>query len=51
MLLARVERAIDDLQVKRADLDRTLSELKEIRAQCVEHLSARDGAGLPSCKS
>ena len=24
MLLARIERAIDDLQLKRADLDRTL---------------------------
>jgi DNA-binding transcriptional MerR regulator len=38
MLLARVERAIDDLQAKRADLDRTLKELKEIRAQCAAHL-------------
>jgi DNA-binding transcriptional MerR regulator len=38
MLLARVERAIEDLQVKRADLDRTLKELKEIRAQCAAHL-------------
>ena len=37
MLLARVETAIEDLQIKRADLDRTLRELKEIRAQCVEH--------------
>jgi hypothetical protein len=24
--------------MKRADLDRTLKELKDIRAQCVEHL-------------
>jgi len=39
MLLARVERAIDDLQAKRADLDRTLKELKEIRAQCAAHLA------------
>ena len=38
MLLARIERAIDDLQVKRGDLDRTLKELKEIRSQCGEHL-------------
>ncbi len=51
MLLTRIERAIDDLQIKRADIDRTLKELKEIRAQCAEHLSARDGANLPSCKS
>ena len=50
MLLTRIERAIDDLQIKRADIDRTLKELKEIRAQCAEHLSARDGANLPSCK-
>ena len=41
MLLARVERAIDDLQVKRGDLDRTLKELKQIRAQCAEHLKSR----------
>ena len=41
MLLARVERAIDDLQAKRADLDRTLKDLKEIRAQCAEHLKGR----------
>lgn len=45
MLLTRVERAIEDLQAKRADIERTLKELKEIRAQCTEHLSARDGAG------
>jgi DNA-binding transcriptional MerR regulator len=38
LLLARVEEAIEALQVKRADLDRTLKELREIRAQCVEHL-------------
>ena len=50
MLLARIERAIDDLQMKRADLDRTLKELKEIRAQCAEHLSARDASGRAPCK-
>jgi DNA-binding transcriptional MerR regulator len=38
MLLAGVEEAIESLQTKRADLDRTLKELKDIRAQCVEHL-------------
>jgi DNA-binding transcriptional MerR regulator len=38
MLLAGVEDAIADLQTKRADLDRTLKELKDIRAQCLEHL-------------
>jgi DNA-binding transcriptional MerR regulator len=45
MLLAHIERAIEDLQVKRADIDRTLKELKEIRSQCAEHLSRkREGA-------
>ena len=38
MLLNGVERAIEDLQLKRADLDRTLKDLKDIRGQCVEHL-------------
>jgi DNA-binding transcriptional MerR regulator len=51
MLLARIERAIDDLQDKRADIDRTLKELKEIRGQCAEHLGVRDGSGRPACKS
>ena len=41
MLLARVDTAIDDLQIKRTDLDRTLKDLKEIRAQCAEHLKGR----------
>jgi DNA-binding transcriptional MerR regulator len=45
LLLSRVERAIDDLQLKRADLDRTLKELKEIRAQCFEHLKAKETSG------
>jgi DNA-binding transcriptional MerR regulator len=44
MLLNGVERAIDDLQEKRADLDRTLKELRDIRAQCVEHLKKRRGS-------
>jgi DNA-binding transcriptional MerR regulator len=38
MLLTRVEQTIEDLQVKRADLDRTLKELRDIRAGCLEHL-------------
>jgi DNA-binding transcriptional MerR regulator len=41
LLLARVEEAIEGLQAKRADLDRTLKELREIRAQCVEHLTRK----------
>jgi DNA-binding transcriptional MerR regulator len=45
MLLAHIERAIEDLQIKRADIDRTLRELKQIRSQCTEHLSRkREGA-------
>jgi DNA-binding transcriptional MerR regulator len=41
MLLKGVEAAIQNLQAKRADLDRTLKELREIRAQCVEHLQKK----------
>src|SRR5262245_347032 len=41
MLLARIERAIEDLQAKRGDLDRTLKELKDIRAQCMAHLKGK----------
>jgi DNA-binding transcriptional MerR regulator len=41
MLLSGVEEAIENLQMKRADLDRTLKELREIRAQCVEHLKKK----------
>ena len=45
MLLARIEAAIADLQLKRADLDRSLRELKDIRAQCVEHLKGKGRTG------
>mgnify|MGYP000887880559 CR=1 FL=1 len=38
LLLDKVEAAIADLNAKRADLDRTLRDLKEIRSKCVEHL-------------
>lgn len=48
MLLKGVEHAIEDLQAKRADLDRTLRELKEIRTQCVEHLTKK-GARRQGC--
>ena len=41
LLLDKVEVAIVDLQHKRADIDRSLRELKEIRAACVAHLSRR----------
>jgi DNA-binding transcriptional MerR regulator len=45
MLLTRIEAAIEDLQMKRADLDRTLRELKDIRAQCVQHLEGQGPGG------
>jgi DNA-binding transcriptional MerR regulator len=38
MLLGRVDETIADLVKKRADLDRTLKDLKDIRAKCLEHL-------------
>jgi DNA-binding transcriptional MerR regulator len=41
MLLAGIEEAIENLQTKRADLDRTLKELREIRTQCIEHLKRK----------
>jgi DNA-binding transcriptional MerR regulator len=50
MLLAHIERAIEHLQVKRADIDRTLKELKEIRNQCTEHLSRKDVASADALK-
>ncbi len=40
-LLERIEATIADLVRKRADLDRTLGELKTIRAQCRQHLQSR----------
>jgi DNA-binding transcriptional MerR regulator len=45
LLLARVEEHIAELQKKRADIDRTLRELKDIRTLCVEHLRKKgDGS-------
>lgn len=41
LLLNRVETAIADLQDKRADIDRTLKELKDIRAHCHQHLGLK----------
>lgn len=38
LLLDRVEAHIAGLNTKRADLDRTLQDLREIRAQCKRHL-------------
>jgi len=50
MLLAHIERAIENLQVKRADIERTLKELKEIRDQCREHLGCKGVADAGVCK-
>ena len=50
MLLAHIERAIEDLQLKRADIERTLKELREIRSQCREHLGCEGVAGAGACK-
>ncbi len=50
MLLGRVETAIEDLQAKRADLDRTLRELKEIRAACAAHLKGRGAGSRSGCQ-
>jgi DNA-binding transcriptional MerR regulator len=38
LLLGKIEAHIADLNSKRNDIDRTLSELKEIRSQCQGHL-------------
>jgi DNA-binding transcriptional MerR regulator len=37
-LLAKIELTIAELEGKRADLDRTLTELAEIRQRCIDHL-------------
>ncbi|HEY7086179.1 MAG TPA: MerR family DNA-binding transcriptional regulator [Hyphomicrobiaceae bacterium] len=50
MLLAHIERAIEDLQAKRFDIERTLKELKEIRSQCLEHLGRKGIAGAGVCE-
>ena len=41
LLLEMVETTISDLDRKRADLDRTLTELKDIRKRCQTHLDDR----------
>ena len=39
-LLGKVESAIAELEIKRANIDRSLKELGDIRKQCRDHLSA-----------
>jgi DNA-binding transcriptional MerR regulator len=41
LLLDKVEAAIGDLNGKRADIDRSLKELKDIRAKCIAHLGRK----------
>ncbi|MEL7047490.1 MAG: MerR family DNA-binding protein, partial [Pseudomonadota bacterium] len=38
LLLDKVGAALKDLTLKRADLDRAMRDLKDIRAKCIEHL-------------
>ncbi len=42
MLLGKVEASIADLNRKKADLARTLSDLKDLRAKCVDFLKQGD---------
>ncbi len=42
MLLARVEAAITDLNHKKSDLTRTLTELKALRSECTKFLKSTD---------
>jgi|GEM_PF-229229 len=43
-LLGKVEAAITDLACKRADIDRSLQELAQIRRECLQHLQGTDCA-------
>ncbi len=43
LLKTKVEAHIEDLNRKRTDIDRTLRDLKEIRAQCESHLAKQRG--------
>lgn len=44
LLLSKVEQTMEDLNKKRGDIDRTLRDLKELRAKCNDYL--RGGGGL-----
>lgn len=41
MLLGKVEAHIADLESKQADIERTLTDLKAIRSECLAHLKTR----------
>lgn len=38
LVLAKVDEHIQELETKRKDIERTLRDLKDIRAQCIAHL-------------
>lgn len=42
LLLDKVTVAIDDLETKRRDIERSLADLNDIRARCDAHLKARE---------
>ena len=44
-LLGKVDEAISELENKRADIERTLGELSQIRSQCLDHLARRNRDG------
>ena len=41
LLLDKVTAAIEDLETKRHDIERSLADLNEIRARCEAHLNGR----------
>jgi len=42
LLLDKVSAAVDDLETKRRDIERSLTDLNEIRARCEAHLKSRE---------
>lgn len=42
LLLDKVERRIDELEQQREDLETTLTELEEMRQECITNIEARD---------
>jgi DNA-binding transcriptional MerR regulator len=45
LLLDKVSAAISELERKRDDLSRALSDLSDIRSRCEQHLAKRGGSG------
>ena len=42
LLLGKVERRIDELELQREDLETTLAELSEMRQECIANIEVRD---------